>query len=102
MSSDYFIGRGEELQKLMSGLTKSGKDAVAQPQVIHGGGGTGKSRLAIQAAVIGGTALTGGRAWLLYLEEKCDMAVQKKLSTSAAGRFLVQVGNRLRIGVGAA
>ena len=54
--------RGEELQKLISGLTKSGKDAVAQPQIIHGGGGTGKSRLAIQPA------------WLLYLEEKCDMA----------------------------
>ena len=62
MNSDYFIGRGEELQKLMSALTKLGKDAVAQPQVIHGPGGTGKSQLAIQAA------------WLLYLEEKCDMA----------------------------
>ena len=62
MSSDYFIGRGEELQKLMSGLTTSDKTAVAQPQVIHGGGGTGKSRLAIQVA------------WLLYVQEKCDMA----------------------------
>ena len=62
MRSDCFIGRGEELQKLISGLTKSGKDAVAQPQVVHGGGGTGKSRLAIQVA------------WLLYVQGKCEMA----------------------------
>jgi hypothetical protein len=61
MNSEYFIGRGKELQQLLSALTPSAENVVAQPQVIYGGGGTGKSRLAIQAA------------WLFYLEGKCDM-----------------------------
>jgi tetratricopeptide (TPR) repeat protein len=72
MSPDYFIGRGAELQELISGLSKSGKDAVAQPKIVYGGGGTGKSRLAIQAA------------WLLYLEEKCDMAFFVSADTPSA------------------
>jgi hypothetical protein len=46
----------------MSGLTTSNENPVVRLQVIHGGGGTGKSRLAIQVA------------WLLYVQEKCDMA----------------------------
>jgi tetratricopeptide (TPR) repeat protein len=62
MAPEYFIGRHEELQILSFGLRISIRDAVVRPHVIYGGGGVGKSRLAIQTA------------WLIYLKGECNMA----------------------------
>ena len=64
MRPDYFIGRVAELRQLLEGLTAAGGDALAvvQPHVVPGGGGIGKTRLAVQAL------------WVLYLQRKCDMA----------------------------
>ena len=73
MSPAYFIGREKELRALCDGLTAPGGNALAvvQPQVVHGEGGLGKTRLAIQAA------------WVLYLQHQCDMAFFVSASSPA-------------------
>ena len=73
MPPEIFTGRETELRELCDRLS-GGDDqapAIVQPQVIIGGGGFGKSRLAIQAA------------WILYMQKKCDMAFY----ISAAGEL---------------
>ena len=64
MAPEYFIGRKEQLRALWEALSAPGANALAvvQPHVVRGGGGIGKTRLAIQAV------------WALYLRGKCDMA----------------------------
>ena len=54
-------------------LAASGGNALAvvQPQVIHGEGGLGKTRLAIQAV------------WVLYIQQQCDMAFLISASSPA-------------------
>lgn len=49
MATEYFIGRGKDLQELHDRLTaeSGGPLAVVQPHVVRGGGGIGKTRLAI-------------------------------------------------------
>jgi len=73
MSTAYFIGREKELGALCAGLTAPREDALAvvQPQVVHGEGGLGKTRLAIQAV------------WVLYLQHQCDMAFVVSASSPA-------------------
>src|SRR5215475_13965719 len=64
MRPEIFTGRETELRELCDRLN-GGDDHAAemvQPQLIIGGGGFGKSRLAIQVA------------WILYMQKKCDMA----------------------------
>ena len=64
MAPEYFVGRGEQLRALWDALSAPSANplAVMQPHVVRGGGGIGKTRLAIQAV------------WALYLQGKCDMA----------------------------
>ena len=71
MDPAHFIGRDKELTALRDGLTASegGAPAVVQPQVVRGGGGIGKTRLAIQAV------------WVLYLQGDCDMAFHVSASS---------------------
>ena len=72
MSPAYFIGRDKELQALCGGLSAPGNAlAVVQPQVVHGEGGLGKTRLAIQVV------------WVLYIQQKCDMAFVISASSPA-------------------
>jgi tetratricopeptide (TPR) repeat protein len=73
MAPEYFIGRGEELETLLDGLAAPGGGALAvvQPHVLRGGGGIGKTRLAIQAL------------WVLYLQGGCDMAFFVSASSAA-------------------
>jgi tetratricopeptide (TPR) repeat protein len=80
MAPEFFIGRGEELRAICNGLTapEGGALAVVQPHVVRGGGGIGKTRLAIQAV------------WVLYLERRCDMAFQ--VSASSPGELDMQLG----------
>ena len=79
MAPDIFVGRGKELTTLCDGLVAQGDRPVVQPQVVIGEGGVGKTRLGIQAL------------WLLYLQDKCDMAFYvsasspSKLDTQLAG-----------------
>lgn len=85
MAPAYFIGRGEELRALCEGLTMQGGGALAvvQPQVVRGGGGIGKTRLAIQAV------------WVLYLQGKCDMAFYVSASSpSELGGQLAALSER--------
>jgi tetratricopeptide (TPR) repeat protein len=71
MDPAHFIGRERELRALWDGLKAPGGGALAvvQPQVVRGGGGIGKTRLAIQAV------------WVLYLQGGCDMAFQVSASS---------------------
>lgn len=64
MAPEYFVGRGAQLRALLDALSAPDANALAvmQPHVVRGGGGIGKTRLAIQAV------------WALYLRGKCDMA----------------------------
>ena len=62
MTPNIFVGRGKELRSLVDGLVTQNSSAVVQPQVLIGDGGFGKTRLAIQVM------------WLLYLQDRCDMA----------------------------
>lgn len=72
MPPAYFIGREKEMQALCEGLTAPGNAlAVVQPQVVHGEGGLGKTRLAIQVV------------WVLYLQHQCDMAFVVSASSPA-------------------
>ena len=50
MRPEYFIRRDQEVRTLCEGLSAPGGNvlAVVQPQVVHGEGGLGKTRLAIQ------------------------------------------------------
>ena len=78
MSPAYFIGREKELRALCDGLAAPGNAlAVVQPQVVHGEGGLGKTRLAIQVA------------WVLYLQHQCDMAFV--ISASSPAEFDTQL-----------
>ncbi|MGA2028239.1 MAG: tetratricopeptide repeat protein, partial [Syntrophobacteraceae bacterium] len=67
MDPAHFIGREKELRALRDGMTAPGGGALAvvQPHVLRGGGGIGKTRLAIQAV------------WVLYLQGGCDMAFEQ-------------------------
>ncbi len=71
MAPEIFIGRDKELRELCDGLCAKECQplAIVQPQVVKGGGGIGKTRLAIQAA------------WVVYVEGKCDMAFYLPAST---------------------
>jgi tetratricopeptide (TPR) repeat protein len=73
MRPEYFIGRDKELRELCAGLTAPGENALAvmQAQIIHGEGGLGKTRLAIQAV------------WVLYLQYQCEMAFVISASSPA-------------------
>ena len=64
MAPEYFVGRDEQLRALWDALSAPCANplAVMQPHLVRGGGGSGKTRLAIQAV------------WALYLQGKCDMA----------------------------
>lgn len=79
MAPEYFIGRGKELRALCDGFAAQGGGALAvvQPQVVRGGGGIGKTRLAVQAV------------WVLYLQGKCDMAFY--VSASSLGEIDTQL-----------
>jgi tetratricopeptide (TPR) repeat protein len=71
MDPAHFIGREKELITLRDGLKAPGGGALAvvQPHVVRGGGGIGKTRLAIQAV------------WVLYLQGGCDMAFHVSASS---------------------
>ena len=72
MPPEYFIGREKELGALCDGLAAPGNAlAVVQPQIVHGQGGLGKTRLAIQAV------------WVLYLQHQCDMTFLVSASSPA-------------------
>ena len=73
MPPEIFTGRKTELRELCDRLSGGDDQAIAivQPQVIIGGSGFGKSRLAIQAA------------WILYMQKKCDMAFLVSASSPA-------------------
>ncbi|MGA2938650.1 MAG: tetratricopeptide repeat protein [Syntrophobacteraceae bacterium] len=79
MDPAHFIGRDKELMTLRDGLTAPGGRAMAvvQPHVLRGGGGVGKTRLAIQAV------------WVLYLQDGCDMAFH--VSASSLNELAMQL-----------
>src|SRR4029077_17096866 len=79
MAPEIFVGRGAELNTICDGLVTQGALAVVQPQVVRGGGGIGKTRLAIQAL------------WILFLEGKCDMAFY--LSASSPSELDTQIAS---------